>query len=145
MKRSVLRVISVVLCLVLAFGVAGIRESSASDTYQANDAVDGLANGYYRIKAVKNGKYLLGNRAGYEAQAATADKAMVFYFKPSDLGEFILYDRDSKYLTVNAFNAIVRTDGLGDNIKWEIREREAGKFTIFNTVKRNMSAFREHP
>ncbi|MBO4505099.1 MAG: hypothetical protein J5728_01590, partial [Lachnospiraceae bacterium] len=101
MKRSVLRVISVVLCLVLAFGVAGVRESSAAGSY-SDDAVYDLANGYYRIKAVKNGKYLLGNRAGYEAQAATADKAMVFYFKPADLGVYILYDRDSKYLTVNA-------------------------------------------
>ena len=135
MKRSVLRVISVMLCLMLAFGVAGVRESSAADSY-TDHAVYDLANGYYRIKAVKNGKYLLGNRAGYEAQAATADKAMVFYFKPADMGIYILYDRDSKYLTVNAFNAIVRTDGLGDNIKWRIDSRPNGTFTIYNTVKK---------
>ncbi len=136
MRRSVLRVISLVLCLALAFGAAGVRESSAAGSYSADSAVYGLANGYYRVKAVKNGKYLLGNRAGYEAQAATADRAMVFYFKPADLGVYILYDSDSKYLTVNAFNAIVRTDGLGDNIKWRIDAHDGGTFSFYNLVKK---------
>ena len=135
MKKTVLRVTAVLLCIMLTFGVLGVQKTYAAGSSSSENAVYELANRYYRIKAVKNGKYLLGNRAGYEAQANTADKAMVFYFKPAELGIYILYDCDSKYLTVNAFNAIVRTDGLGDNIKWFVESQSDGTFCLFNVVK----------
>ena len=78
-------------------------------------------NHYFKIKSISNGKYLLGNKAGYEAQADTADSGMTFYFKASDLREYILFDRDSKYLTYNTFNAIVRNTTLSDKTRFKSR------------------------
>ena len=87
-----------------------------------------LANHYFKIKSISNGKYLLGNKAGYEAQADTADSGMTFYFKASDLGEYILFDQDSKYLTYNIFNAIVRNTTLSDKTRFKVEQYEDNSF-----------------
>lgn len=105
------------------------NEKLASDQYE-------MANGYYYVKSLYNGKYLLGNNAGYEAQAADKSEAMTFYMKPADLGVYILYDENSKYLTVNAFNAIVRTTGLGENVMWQIDVQGENSFSIYSLAKK---------
>ena len=75
----------------------------AATESSSEQSIYSLANHYFKIKSISNGKYLLGNKAGYETQADTADSGMTFYFKASDLGEYILFDQDSKYLTYNTY------------------------------------------
>lgn len=91
-----------------------------------------FANKYYRVKSLSNNKYLLGNSAGYEAQASTPSKAMTFYLKPSALGVYILYDSDSKWLDINLFNAIVRDGNRQKNIQWEIDRQSDGEYSLYS-------------
>ena len=99
----------------------------AATESSSEQSIYSLANNYFKIKSISNGKYLLGNKAGYEAgyeaQADTADSGMTFYFKASDLGEYILFDQDSKYLTYNTFNAIVRNTTLSDRTRFKVEQR----------------------
>ena len=94
-----------------------------------------LANKYYIIKSLYNNKYLLGNDAGYEAQAQSESEAMAFYFKPSGLGTYILYDDDGKWLNVNSFNAIIRNTDRQKTIQWRIDEQSEGDFSIYSIIK----------
>lgn len=95
-----------------------------------------LANNYYKIKSIYNNKYLVGNDAGYEAQALTGAEAMTFYFKPSALGTYILYDKDSKWLNVNTFNAIIRNTSRNNSIQWKVKEQSDGTFSLYSITKK---------
>ena len=103
MKRK--EVIFLLAMLLVGTSVGGFAYPSncyaatAETESSLEQSIYSLANHYFKIKSISNGKYLLGNKAGYEAQADTADSGMTFYFKASDLGEYILFDQDSKYLT----------------------------------------------
>ena len=68
---------------------------------------------------------------------------MTFYFKASDLGEYILFDQDSKYLTYNTFNAIVRNTTLSDRTRFKVEQYEDNSFSFYSYVKRNMLELRE--
>lgn len=109
------------------------RQKSSSE-----QSIYSLANHYFKIKSISNGKYLLGNKAGYEAQADTADSGMTFYFKASDLREYILFDQDSKYLTYNTFNAIVRNTTLSDKTRFKVGSMKIIPFLFILMLKRNM-------
>lgn len=95
-----------------------------------------LANQYYKIKSVYNGKYLLGNNAGYEAQALTSSEAITFYLKPSALGVYILYDNDGKWLNINFFQAIIRNTDRQNSIQWKIDPQAGGAFSLFSVTKK---------
>ena len=61
---------------------------------------------------------------------------MTFYFKASDLGEYILFDQDSKYLTYNTFNAIVRNTTLSDRTRFKVEQYEDNSFSFYSYVKK---------
>ena len=105
--------------------------ATAETESSSEQSIYSLANHYFKIKSISNGKYLLGNKAGYEAQADTADSGMTFYFKASDLREYILFDQDSKYLTYNTFNAIVRNTTLSDKTRFKVEQYEDNSFLLF--------------
>lgn len=94
-----------------------------------------LANRYFYIKSMYNNNYLLGNKAGYEAQADTTETAMTFFMKPAALGVYILYDEDSKWLNVNWFNAIIRNQDRQDTIQWRIDSQGDGAFSLYSISK----------
>ncbi len=94
-----------------------------------------LANQYYKIKSVYNGQYLLGNNAGYEAQAEGPEDAMVFYLKPSGLGTYILYDSDSKWLNINFFGAIIRNTDRQNSIQWQIEPQADGSMSLYSVTR----------
>lgn len=94
-----------------------------------------LANQYYKIKALCNGKYLLGNSAGYEAQGITQAEGMTFYLKPSALGVYILYDNDDKWLNVNLFKAIIRDTNRQKTIQWKIDPQVNGAFSLYSITE----------
>lgn len=128
MKRK--EVIFLLAMLLVETSVGGFAYPSkcyAATESSSEQSIYSLVNHYFKIKSISNGKYLLGNKAGYEAgyeaQADTADSGMTFYFKASDLGEYILFDQDSKYLTYNTFNAIVRNTTLSDRTRFKVEQR----------------------
>lgn len=125
------------MLLVTSVAMPGNDVHAEETSYEAQgveqeQTIYSLVHKYHRIRSAYNGQYLLGNRAGYEAQAITQDTAMVFYFQPSDLGEYILYDADGKYLTYNSFNAIVRNTTLNDRTRFKITDEGEGKFSLFS-------------
>lgn len=73
----------------------------AATESSSEQSIYSLTNHYFKIKSISNGKYLLGNKAGYEAQADKADSGMTFYFKASDLEEYILFDQDRAEMNHN--------------------------------------------
>ena len=131
MKRK--EVIFLLAMLLVGTSVGGFAYPSncyaatAETESSSEQSIYSLANHYFKIKSISNGKYLLGNKAGYEAgyeaQADTADSGMTFYFKASDLGEYIIFGQDSKYLTYNTFNAIVRNTTLSDRTRFKVEQR----------------------
>lgn len=128
MKRK--EVIFLLAMLLVETSVGGFAYPSkcyVATESSSEQSIYSLDNHYFKIKSISNGKYLLGNKdgyeAGYEAQADTADSGMTFYFKASDLGEYILFDQDSKYLTYNTFNAIVRNTTLSDRTRFKVEQR----------------------
>lgn len=88
MKRK--EVIFLLAMLLVGTSVGGFAYPSncyaatAETESSSEQSIYSLANHYFKIKSISNGKYLLGNKAGYEAQADTADSGMTFYFKASD-------------------------------------------------------------
>lgn len=128
------------MLLVTSVAMPGNDVHAEETSYEAQgveqeQTIYSLVHKYHRIRSAYNGQYLLGNRAGYEAQAITQDTAMVFYFQPSDLGEYILFDADGKYLTYNSFNAIVRNTTLNDRTRFKITDEGEGKFSLFSYSK----------
>lgn len=140
MKRK--EVIFLLAMLLVGTSVGGFAYPSncyaatAETESSSEQSIYSLANHYFKIKSISNGKYLLGNKAGYEAQADTADSGMTFYFKASDLGEYILFDQDSKYLTYNIFNAIVRNTTLSDKTRFKVEQYEDNSFSFYSYVKK---------
>lgn len=121
-----------VFFLLLSPMVIPLRASAAQ--VEAGIKEYSFANSYYKIKSLANGKYLLGNSSGYEAQAETSEKAITFYLKPSALGVYILYDSDSKWLDINLFNAIVRDTTRQNSIQWEIERQPHGGYSLYSAT-----------
>ena len=158
MRRKRTALILLLSILIVTAGTAGspAHAAGAADTEVTVTAADispveaaeqqetiySLVHRYFHIKAVCNGQYLLGNRAGYEAQAVTPDQAMTFYFQPSDLGEYIFYDADGKYMTYNGFNAIVRNKTLDDRTRFSLVDEGDGKFALFSYQKQKYVGIR---
>ena len=134
LKKWIVSVFVAVL-LIQPIGTIRVQAEQPQDIYC-------FANKYYRIKSVESGKYLLGNSAGYEAQAAK-NEASVFYMKPSDLGIYIFYDQDSKWLNINYFNAIVRNQDRQKTIQWQLIDNNDGTFSIFSVVKKKYVCVRK--
>lgn len=137
MKKGLLfKVLSLVLAAAVCLSFAGVPSSEVLGREESDmEPMYALANKFYKIRSVQNGNYLLGNSAGYEAQAASFDKGMTFYLKPTAGGQYLLYDEDSKYLTYNTFNAIVRNKTLNDKVKWKIFVYEDGSCVLLSEAR----------
>ena len=86
--------LSLLLSLIFALAVTVPAFAKTAET------TDTLANHFYKVTA---GEEELGT----------------FYFKASDLSEYILYDSDKQYLGVKA-GAVLRTTTLDDNVRWKV-------------------------
>lgn len=110
--------------------------STASADTGTGQSQYSLANKYYKVKSLSNGKYLSGNNAGYEAQANTASEGITFYLKPSALGVYILYDNDGKWLNINFFKAIIRDTNRQNSIQWRIDPQTGGAFSLYSITEK---------
>lgn len=136
--KSMKKLVSILLLTILVTSITLPNHTNALAA-QTNEVQDQytLANNYYYIKSLSNGKYLLGNRAGYEAQALTTADAITFYFKPSQLGAYILYDRDGKWLNYNIFKAIIRNTNSEDSIQWRVDPQGDGAYSFYSITKKS--------
>ncbi len=118
--------IAVVLLLVLTSCSTGDSDSESSEgktgtenTAAAKTVYD-FANGCYAIRSVENNSFVLATSAGYAASAEDQSKASSFYMKPAYLGVYLLYDKEARYLSVDAGKNVTRTSTLDDNTMWEL-------------------------
>lgn len=135
-KRKKNLVLFVVLILVCVSGVFPYHVTLYASETGNQEGEYLIANQYYKIKSLYNGKYLLGNNAGYEAQAVTDAEAITFYMKPSSLGVYILYDREGKWLNINLFKAIVRNTDRKKTIQWKVEEQSDGVFSLYSVTEK---------
>ena len=133
--------IAVVFILVLAGCSAenNQTESSEDKTGTENTAVAmtiyDFANGCYAMKSVAKGSFVLATSDGYAASAEDLSKASSFFMKPSSLGVYILYDKEARYLSVDAKRNVISTSTLDDNTMWELVSLGDDRFALKSVNK----------
>lgn len=91
-----------------------------------------LGNASYKIRNVAQGTYLCSTTLSYLA-SETYENAMTFYLKPSDLGEYMMYDEDSEYLATE-YGAVNRGVSVYEDVLWAVEQVGEGSFTLYNTA-----------
>ncbi len=94
----------VITCLAVALGGCGDNNGNGSPTAQpvpaAEDSVYAVANGCYAIEVGGSGDFITAARDGdYQLLASPARDASHFLLRPADLGIYLLFDGDERYLT----------------------------------------------
>jgi hypothetical protein len=96
-------------------------DDSTVTTQEGEPGYD-LAQGCFAVRADRTGRFLVAddyNSYGFkDVPEADADQ---FFFKPTGLGTFMLYDQDGGYLATNGF-AVLRQTGANGNVEWNVNE-----------------------
>ncbi|MCA9771693.1 MAG: hypothetical protein KC466_04745 [Myxococcales bacterium] len=100
---------------ILALGAAAC--TTARDGEPAYD----LAQGCFAVQADRNGLFLAATGPdGYAFSAKDASEAAAFFFKPTGLGTFLLYDQDGGYLGV-VERDVARRREAGPASEWGVK------------------------
>ena len=129
------------LCMMTVTGCSGssqdsmdIADSGMNSVNEAPEpalrAIDEYSwgNAYYQIQAVATGKVLTAQNSSYAANGS--GQVAVFYFKPSALATYMLYDQDSRFLKVDAGGAVVRNATLEGAVQWVAAQAGGGGYTL---------------
>ena len=92
------------------------------------DSIYSLVDHYYLLKSASNGNYVSVKNGNYVAESSDRNNAARFYFKASDLGEYILFDQDSNYLNTDG-TWIQRNKTLANSVRWKLEE-QGNTFTL---------------
>ncbi|MGH6644895.1 MAG: hypothetical protein ACRED3_19595, partial [Bradyrhizobium sp.] len=112
-----------------------------SSTPQVDDTADphtpsadnrySLANGCFVLKATANKSYAVKNDDGsYAASAADADAAEPFFMKPTGLGKYFFYTKDTQFISAGSQHAVSSVAKPDDSVVWTIDKDDAGAFSI---------------
>lgn len=82
------------------------------------ETTDSLAGHWYHVSLATTGQYLDSTTKTWHL-SDTEEHAKTFYFKASDLQQYILYDGGKQYLGVQNGKA-VRTKDLTDAVRWNV-------------------------
>ena len=93
------------------------------------ESVYSLVDHYYLLKSKSTGKYVTVRNGRYMADSADRGSAARFFFKASGLGEYILYDQDSNYLTTDG-TWVQRNTTLANSIRWKLEEKGENTFAL---------------
>ena len=58
-----------------------------------------MARGCYVLRAASNGKWVVRSGTGYRAAAGSTSTAEKFHFQATDLGTYLLWDSQRRFLT----------------------------------------------
>ena len=137
------------LCITFAFifilascsGGGGDNQSESlgnnagpENTVEAKSPYD-FANGCYTLRSAANNSFIQSSSAVYGASAQDLSKASAFFMKPSGLGTYLFYDRQARYLSVDAGQAVIRTMMLNDNTEWELSSLGEDRFALKSITK----------
>ena len=93
------------------------------------ESVYSLVDHYYLLKSKSTGNYVTVRNGRYMADSADRGSAARFFFKASGLGEYILYDQDSNYLTTDG-TWVQRNTTLANSIRWKLEEKGENTFAL---------------
>ncbi|MFK7984495.1 MAG: hypothetical protein AB8I08_00560, partial [Sandaracinaceae bacterium] len=116
-----------------------------------NEGIYGFANGCYTLDATAPGnedtRWLEADETGegFVFAARTEETGARFFLKPSDLGTYLFYDADGRYLVANEDGTLGREETLLSDIvlvddtfispaEWELAEstHDASRFQLVN-------------
>ena len=117
----------VALAVVVAFVLAGVRADAAladdagGHTPSSADRYS-LANGCFALQSVQSGHYVVKVAGAYAATAASLDAAEPFRMRATDLGRYLLYDSDRRFLARTPLNTVAAANEPSDNSDWTVVE-----------------------
>lgn len=80
-----------------------------------------LNNSCYVLKSKGTGKYVAASGSGYAASATAIADAQPFFFKPAELGSYLLYDTTAQVLNAAAPATRVTLDSATDTAIWSVK------------------------
>ena len=79
-----------------------------------------LANACFAIQSVRTGKYLVADGDTYEASASSPETGEAFFFKPSALGSYLIYNRNRELLhAADSVDNVALADA-SDEVLWTV-------------------------
>jgi len=108
---------------------------SHANSLNLEHPVYSLAQGCYAIKGQASGKFMqiYADGAYYHFDQIDASNAAHFYFKPTSLGKFMLYDRSSGYLAARLPRDPTRGTYAGDFAEYQIEHNGGNSYKLRNT------------
>ena len=93
------------------------------------ETVYSLVDHYYLLKSKSTGNYVTVKNGRYMSDSSDRGNAARFFFKASGLGEYILYDQDSNYLTTDG-TWVQRNTTLANSVRWRLEEKGDNTFAF---------------
>ena len=123
-----------------ALGGAGLlsltlTSQAAANQTQLEHPVHSLAQGCYAVHSPQNGKYLqiVPGGGNYQFADVNINQAAHFYFKPTALNKFMLFDRYSGYLASRLPRDPDRGTYAGDFAEYQVEHHSNGLYKLRNT------------
>ena len=94
--------------------------------------VHAMAGGCYALQSTTNNKWVARSGSGYVASAADAAAAEPFHFQATDLGSYLLWDAQKKFVRSNIAPSIVAAPGPARTADWAVKQSGSSfVFTLF--------------
>ncbi len=114
----------------LAFSASGLVLADSNE-----DAVHQLAQGCYAIQSGVNGEFLkkftkggaIDNGLSYHFENVAVADAAHFFFKPTSLNNYMLTDKDGRYLASHLPAEISAGRYAGEFAEWEVTAKDNGE------------------
>lgn len=97
-----------------------------------------MAGGCYALQSHDSNKWVARAKTGYAA-TATADKAEPFWFQATDLGSYLLWDSQGKYLSSSIAGKAIGAKTPSTKTEWKAAEASGG-FTFTAPSGRTLGA-----
>ena len=110
------------------------RVAADSPHHRARRASHILANSCFAIASVARVRFLrVAGADAYRADRRARAAAAPFYFKPTGLGTYLIYDPGRKLLASKGSSGVGRSDAPGPAAEWRPARRTKGSFAIVST------------
>jgi hypothetical protein len=132
MPRRLGPALLLVVALLALPAAASAQVSSDLTRGQAASTADrySIVHGCFALRSSENGNYVARAGAGYAATAAALGGASPFRMQATDLGKYLLYDPDERFLAADG-NAVSSDAEPSDDADWTVNE-SGGTFTFAN-------------
>lgn len=103
------------LCVVALLSLVGCK------TAVEGDPAYSLAHSCVSIKGLQSGEFVVSQSGEYQLSAVDESDAEAFYLRPTELGAFMLYDRNQQFFGLEFLSLKPQADP-GDTTEWKIKD-----------------------